>query len=90
MAKEMVLLALLLLGVLCSALGHEGLVMRKEDRRAVSVSESGSISAVDVRDWVGGANYHLQFITMEPNSLFLPVLLHADMLFYVHSGFLPS
>ncbi|KAJ3703411.1 hypothetical protein LUZ61_007116 [Rhynchospora tenuis] len=87
MAKEKVLFALV--GVfLClwSVLGHHVGLVKKEERRVVSVCESGSISAVDVRDWVGGANYHLQFITMEPDSLFLPVLLHADMVFYVHSG----
>ncbi|KAJ1686422.1 hypothetical protein LUZ63_017812 [Rhynchospora breviuscula] len=87
MAKEKVLFVLV--GVfLCvwSVHGHHKGLVRKEERRVVSVSESGSISAVDVRDWVGGANYHLQFITMEPDSLFLPVLLHADMVFYVHSG----
>jgi hypothetical protein len=90
MAKEKVLLSLLAVFLcLWSVLGHEGLV-RKEERSVVSVSESGSILAVDVRDWVGGANYHLQFITMEPNSLFLPVLLHSDMVFYVHSGLLAS
>ncbi|KAL2498450.1 RmlC-like cupins superfamily protein [Abeliophyllum distichum] len=38
--------------------------------------------------WItsGCRSYHLQFITLEPNSLFLPVLLHADMVFYVHTG----
>ncbi|KAJ0970104.1 hypothetical protein J5N97_022981 [Dioscorea zingiberensis] len=51
----------------------------------VAFSESGMISALDVQDRYKGA-YHLQFITMEPSSLFLPVLLHADMVFYVHTG----
>ncbi|KAF6166598.1 hypothetical protein GIB67_005460 [Kingdonia uniflora] len=60
-------------------------VVPKEEREPIIITEFGSISAVDVSDGIKGS-YHLQFITLEPNSLFLPVLLHADMLFYVHSG----
>ncbi|KAJ0973654.1 hypothetical protein J5N97_015619 [Dioscorea zingiberensis] len=62
-----------------------GPLVTKESRRVVAFSESGMISAIDVQDRYKGA-YHLQFITMEPSSLFLPVLLHADMVFYVHTG----
>ncbi|CAD5196113.1 unnamed protein product [Musa acuminata subsp. malaccensis] len=61
------------------------LLVRKESRRTVASTASGEITAVDVRDGYGGA-YHLQFITMAPSSLFLPVLLHTDMVFYVQSG----
>ncbi|XP_042388016.1 vicilin-like seed storage protein At2g18540 [Zingiber officinale] len=61
------------------------LLVTKESRRAVVSTDAGSITSVDVNDESRG-RYHLEFITMEPSSLFLPVLLHADMLFYVHSG----
>ncbi|XP_072982232.1 vicilin-like seed storage protein At4g36700 [Typha latifolia] len=61
------------------------LVVAKESRRIMVNTESGMIAAVDVQDGTRGA-YHLQFITMEPSSLFLPVLLHTDMVFFVHTG----
>ncbi|KAG6505424.1 hypothetical protein ZIOFF_037780 [Zingiber officinale] len=61
------------------------LLVTKESRRAVVSTDAGSITSVDVNHESRG-RYHLEFITMEPSSLFLPVLLHADMLFYVHSG----
>lgn len=60
-------------------------VVKKEERRAFSSSENGEVTGVKVSDGRNGT-YHLQFITMEPNALFLPVILHDDMLFYVHSG----
>lgn len=62
-----------------------GQVVEKERRRAVAESEAGSVTAVDVADAAGTA-YRLHFITMDPGALFLPVQLHADMVFYVHSG----
>ncbi|KAJ8486522.1 hypothetical protein OPV22_019007 [Ensete ventricosum] len=60
-------------------------VVTRESRRTLVLTESGMITAVDVHDGYGGS-YHLQFITLEPGSLFLPVLLHTDMVFYVHTG----
>jgi mannose-6-phosphate isomerase-like protein (cupin superfamily) len=48
-------------------------------------SEVGSVTVVDVADAAGTA-YQLHFITMDPGALFLPMQLHADMVFYVHSG----
>ncbi|KAL5987083.1 hypothetical protein ACLOJK_041079 [Asimina triloba] len=57
----------------------------KEERRTLVSTDYGVISAVDVDDGYRGP-YHIQFITMEPNSLFLPVMLRTDMLFYVHTG----
>ncbi|XP_026457928.1 vicilin-like seed storage protein At2g18540 [Papaver somniferum] len=57
----------------------------KEERGTIAETEDGVISSVRISDGFNGT-YHLQFITLEPNSLFLPVLLHADMVFYVHSG----
>ncbi|WVZ55838.1 hypothetical protein U9M48_006446 [Paspalum notatum var. saurae] len=62
-----------------------GQVVEKERRRVVAESEAGTVTAVDVAD-AAGAAYRLHFITMDPGALFLPVQLHADMVFYVHSG----
>ncbi|KAL6273899.1 hypothetical protein ACE6H2_024591 [Prunus campanulata] len=62
-----------------------GSLVKKDQRRALVVTEYGEISSIDISDGHGGP-YHIQFITLEPNSLFLPVLLHADMVFYVHTG----
>lgn len=33
-----------------------------------------------------GTAHGLQFVTMDPGALFLPVQLHGDMVLYVHSG----
>ncbi|KQK23112.1 vicilin-like seed storage protein At2g18540 [Brachypodium distachyon] len=63
-----------------------GMVVEKERRRVVAASEAGTVTAADVADDAAGTVYRLQFVTMEPGSLFLPVELHADMVFYVHSG----
>ncbi|KAK8446579.1 hypothetical protein SEVIR_9G508900v4 [Setaria viridis] len=62
-----------------------GLVVEKERRRVVAEAEAGTVTAVDVADAAGTA-YRLHFITMDAGALFLPVQLHADMVFYVHSG----
>ncbi|KAL6222443.1 hypothetical protein ACLB2K_005835 [Fragaria x ananassa] len=62
-----------------------GYLVRRDQRRALVQTYYGDISSIDVTDGRRGP-YHVQFITMEPNSLFLPVLLHADMVFYVHTG----
>ncbi|XP_071694919.1 vicilin-like seed storage protein At4g36700 [Rutidosis leptorrhynchoides] len=64
---------------------NHGTLVKKDQRRSLVTAESGEISAVKVSDGRDGF-YHLQFITMEPNSLFLPVHLHSDMVFYVDSG----
>ncbi|RLN42235.1 globulin-1 S allele [Panicum miliaceum] len=62
-----------------------GQVVEKERRRVVADAEAGTVTAVDVAD-AAGAAYRLHFIAMDPGALFLPVQLHADMVFYVHSG----
>lgn len=62
-----------------------GPLVKKDERRSLVVTEYGEVTATDISDGIRGL-YHLQFITLEPNSLFLPVLLHADMVFYVHTG----
>ncbi|XVE87271.1 hypothetical protein DITRI_Ditri18aG0103500 [Diplodiscus trichospermus] len=65
-----------------SAVGH---LVPKHERKTLIATEYGEISAVNVSGGSRGP-YQLQFITLEPNSIFLPVLLHADMVFYVHTG----
>ncbi|XP_041008700.1 vicilin-like seed storage protein At2g18540 isoform X2 [Juglans microcarpa x Juglans regia] len=62
-----------------------GPLVKKDERRSLVATEYGEVTATDISDGIRGL-YHLQFITLEPNSLFLPVLLHADMVFYVHTG----
>ncbi|KAF8014249.1 hypothetical protein BT93_H0170 [Corymbia citriodora subsp. variegata] len=62
-----------------------GMVVRKEDRAPIAATEYGEISAAQVADGAGGI-YHLRFITLEPNALFLPVLLHSEMVLYVRTG----
>ncbi|XP_027362675.1 vicilin-like seed storage protein At2g18540 [Abrus precatorius] len=65
---------------------HEGHVVERGLRRTLLVTEYGEILAIDVKLGHKQLPYHLQFFTLEPNSLFLPVILHADMVFYVHTG----
>ncbi|GAA0174813.1 hypothetical protein LIER_28126 [Lithospermum erythrorhizon] len=59
--------------------------VKRKERRTIFANENGQVTAARVSDRVNGS-YLLHFITLEPNSLFLPVLLHADMVFYVHTG----
>ncbi|KAH7851891.1 hypothetical protein Vadar_017951 [Vaccinium darrowii] len=63
-----------------------GSLVRKDERESLVSTEYGEISAVQISDGSTTGRYHLQFITLEPNALFLPVLLHRDMVFYVHTG----
>ncbi|KAL8265128.1 hypothetical protein R6Q59_023258 [Mikania micrantha] len=62
-----------------------GTVVTKDKLWNVVSTESGEIYGVKVSDGRDGF-YDLQFITMEPNSLFVPAHLHSDMVFYVNSG----
>ncbi|TYI56426.1 hypothetical protein E1A91_D11G209200v1 [Gossypium mustelinum] len=62
-----------------------GQLVLKHDRKLLTQTEHGEISAAIVTDGTKGP-YHLQFITLEPNSVFLPVLLHANMVLFVHTG----
>ena len=68
------------------AKSQEGPVVERDQRRTLLVTEFGEITAIDIKEGQKELPYHLQFITLEPNSLFLPVLLQADMVFYVHTG----
>ncbi|KAI9165964.1 hypothetical protein LWI28_023794 [Acer negundo] len=63
-----------------------GGMVKREQRKSLIRTEFGQISAVQISDGPSTGPYHLQFITLEPNSLFLPVLLNAGMVFYVRSG----
>lgn len=63
-----------------------GPLFPKDKRETIVSTEYGEISAAQVSDGTRRGSYHLQFFTLEPNSLFLPVLLHTDMVFYVHTG----
>lgn len=63
---------------------NAGPLIPKNKRETIASSEYGEISVARVSDDASG--YHLEFFTLEPNSLFLPVLLHTDMVFYVHTG----
>ncbi|KAH0718506.1 hypothetical protein KY285_014537 [Solanum tuberosum] len=62
-----------------------GPLVKRAERKTIISTENGEVSSVTVADGTTGS-YHLQFITLEPNSLFLPVVLHSDMVFYVHTG----
>ncbi|KAK8710360.1 hypothetical protein V6N13_145687 [Hibiscus sabdariffa] len=64
-----------------------GQLVLKHQRKLLTRTEHGEISAASITDGAK-APYHLQFITLEPNSVFLPVVLHADMVFFVHTGIL--
>lgn len=64
-------------------------LVKRGHRRSLVATDYGEISSVDISSGTNGT-YHLQFITLEPNSLLLPVLLHADMVLYVHTGELAS
>lgn len=66
--------------------GHVRPMVKRDERRSLIETEYGRISAVRISNDGTRTPYYLQFITLEPNSLFLPALLHADMVFYVHTG----
>ncbi|PKU76621.1 Vicilin-like antimicrobial peptides 2-2 [Dendrobium catenatum] len=65
----------------------QGLLATKENRRSVVYTEAGEITALDVSNGQKDfGSYHMEFFTLDTRSLLLPVLLHADMVFYVHTG----
>ncbi|KAJ6413107.1 hypothetical protein OIU84_006006 [Salix udensis] len=66
-------------------MGVRPYVVERGQRRSLVVTEDGEISSAEISAGTKGP-YHIQFITLEPDSLLLPVLLHADMVFYVHTG----
>ncbi|KAL8167668.1 hypothetical protein V2J09_009167 [Rumex salicifolius] len=64
-----------------------GRLVKREDRRQIVNTDCGAISAVDIESPSNQMYHHqLQFISLDPNSIFLPALLHADMVLYLHTG----
>lgn len=64
--------------------GLVGALVKKYERSTIVSTEYGDVSEAVVTD--GNGPFQLHFITLDPNSLFLPVLLHYDMVFYVQTG----
>lgn len=60
-------------------------MVKRDERTSLVETEYGRISAARISDGTQRP-YYLEFITLEPNSLFLPALLRADMILYVHTG----
>ncbi|CAN8271166.1 unnamed protein product [Cochlearia groenlandica] len=56
-------------------------LVKWNQRTKIVDTEFGEISAVEIGD-----GYNIQFITLEPNSVLLPLLLHSDMVLFVHTG----
>ncbi|CAA0839579.1 RmlC-like cupins superfamily protein [Striga hermonthica] len=84
--RSVPVLCLLLWCAVLLPLSEERFLVKREQRKTLFSTEDGEISAVRVAaDNINGS-YLLHFFTLEPNSLFLPSLLHADMVFYVHTG----
>lgn len=61
-----------------------GHLAKRGDRKLLISTEFGQVSSAKVSD--GNETFLLHFITLEPNSLFLPVMLRQDMVSYVHTG----
>ncbi|KAF2579419.1 hypothetical protein F2Q68_00003782 [Brassica cretica] len=61
------------------------LLVKRHQRTQLVATEFGEISEVHI-----GEEYAIQFITLEPNALLLPLLLHSDMVFFVHTGTLEN
>nr|GMD00891.1 vicilin-like seed storage protein At2g18540 [Ipomoea batatas] len=61
-------------------------MVKKGERKTTVKTENGEVSTVRISDGIANGWYHIEFITLEPNSVFLPVLLQSDMVFYVHTG----
>ncbi|KAL3525414.1 hypothetical protein ACH5RR_013786 [Cinchona calisaya] len=64
--------------------GTRHLLVKRAERQTFISTEFGQVSGASASD--GNETFNVQFITLEPNSLFLPVMLHQDMVFYVHTG----
>jgi hypothetical protein len=59
--------------------------VKKDERWPIVLSDYGKITAVKISDGINGF-YYLQFITMQPQSMFLPVQLYSEMILHVNSG----
>ncbi|EOA19107.1 hypothetical protein CARUB_v10007775mg [Capsella rubella] len=63
------------------------LLIKKDQWKPIFTSKFGQISTVQIGDGCGGMGpYTIHSITLEPNMLLLPLLLHSDMVFFVDSG----
>ncbi|GJZ23639.1 vicilin-like seed storage protein [Tanacetum coccineum] len=59
--------------------------VKKDERWPIVSSDYGEITAVKISDGINGF-YYLQFITMQSQSMFLPVQLYSEMILHVNSG----
>ncbi|VVB10016.1 unnamed protein product [Arabis nemorensis] len=63
------------------------LLIKKDQWKPIFTTKLGHISTVQIGDGCGGMGpYKIHSITLEPNTLLLPLLLHSDMVFFVDSG----
>ncbi|CAH2076385.1 unnamed protein product [Thlaspi arvense] len=63
------------------------LLIKKDQWKPIFATKFGQISTVQIGDGCGGMGpYKIHSITLEPNALLLPILLHSDMVFFVDSG----
>ncbi|KAJ0251114.1 Vicilin-like seed storage protein [Hirschfeldia incana] len=63
------------------------LLVKKDQWQPIFSTKFGEISTVQIGDGCGGMGpYKIHSITLEPNALLLPLLLHSDMVFFVDSG----
>ncbi|KAL0790862.1 hypothetical protein Bca101_007108 [Brassica carinata] len=63
------------------------LLIKKDQWKPIFANKFGQISTVQIGDGCGGMGpYKIHSITLEPNALMLPLLLHSDMVFFVDSG----
>ncbi|CAA7035790.1 unnamed protein product [Microthlaspi erraticum] len=63
------------------------LLIKKDQWKPIFTTTYGQISTVQIGDGCGGMGpYKIHSITLEPNTLLLPLLLHSDMVFFVESG----
>lgn len=79
------LLFLVSLSCADEGLRASGPVVKREQRQTIFANEYGEITAARVNENVN-ESYLLQSFTLQPNALLLPVILHADMIFYVNAG----
>ncbi|PWA33428.1 rmlC-like jelly roll fold protein [Artemisia annua] len=59
--------------------------VKKDERWPIVLSDHGKITPVKISDGINGL-YYLQFITMQPQSMFLPVQLYSEMILHVNSA----
>ncbi|KAG2241008.1 hypothetical protein Bca4012_015738 [Brassica carinata] len=63
------------------------LLIKKDQWKPIFATKFGQISTVQIGEGCGGMGpYKIHSITLEPNALLLPLLLHSDMVFFVDSG----